>query len=730
MAVPAPRAQRRRDRARGRRRRRRGESIGWLGELHPLVADAWDLERTAAFAIDLGKLAARRPARSPPSRPFGAVPAAAPGHRGVAARRRAGRARCCTRVREAGGELLERRAACSTCTPASRWARAGARWRSRCPSARATARSPTRTWRRARADRRCARRAGRRAAWLSSAQRCGEQSGAAFARLAARDRRRRDRLRRARSRRTCCGAIRALSSSAVTGRSEVGRRLDDLYPRYRVPLEIEQLDLDAYGELDAAIVAYPHAAAAPTVGALRERGVRVVDLSADFRLRLAGDLRAVVRRAPAAGPARRGRLRADRASSRADRRRRASSPTRAATRPPRCSALAPLARAGLIADVVIDAKQGISGRRARVRRDHAPVDGGREHPALQGRRTPPHARDRGAARAVARARGSRSAAVQFQAHLVPLDQGELADCYVTPTRPVDDAELAELFAAAYARRAVRRGASTRRRARATCRRPTSAACSPRPTRTPARCSCSRRSTTSGRAPPRRRVQNLNVMFGLPETEGLRERAAPGDGRRPAAAVLPLALGAAPEHVRELAPDAGLPAGFRAAGVACGIKPSGDPDLGPAGVRRRDARQRGALHRQRHARRAGARHAASAAGSQALRAVLANSGCANAATGGRGLDDAAKTQGAAALARRRASRPRWRSPRPARSATTCRSSDAEGHPRGRAAAARATATATSSRRSRRPTRFEKRANLEVALPSGDGAAVGAVQGRRA
>src|ERR1700730_17361872 len=34
---------------------------------------------------------------------------------------------------------------------------------------------------------------------------------------------------------------------------------------------------------------------------------------------------------------------------------------------------------------------------------------------------------------------------------------------------------------------------------------------------------------------------------------------------------------------------------------------------------------------------------------ALRAVLANSGCANAATGARGLDNAAKTQGAAALA---------------------------------------------------------------------------------
>jgi len=32
--------------------------LGFLGELHPLVAGAWDLPRTAAFAIDLGKLAA------------------------------------------------------------------------------------------------------------------------------------------------------------------------------------------------------------------------------------------------------------------------------------------------------------------------------------------------------------------------------------------------------------------------------------------------------------------------------------------------------------------------------------------------------------------------------------------------------------------------------------------------------------------------------------------------
>jgi glutamate N-acetyltransferase/amino-acid N-acetyltransferase len=105
---------------------------------------------------------------------------------------------------------------------------------------------------------------------------------------------------------------------------------------------------------------------------------------------------------------------------------------------------------------------------------------------------------------------------------------------------------------------------------------------------------------------------------------------------------------APAHVRELALDAGLPAGFRAAGVTCGIKPSGNPDLGllvcdaehPVSAARFTATATPAapvlLSRER-------------CELGALRAILANSGCANAATGRRGLEDAAKTQGAAAAA---------------------------------------------------------------------------------
>ncbi len=106
--------------------------------------------------------------------------------------------------------------------------------------------------------------------------------------------------------------------------------------------------------------------------------------------------------------------------------------------------------------------------------------------------------------------------------------------------------------------------------------------------------------------------------------------------------------AAPAHVRELEPDAGLPAGFRAAGVACGIKPSGNTDLGllicdsehPVSAARFTASSTAAAPVQLSRERCRL---------DALRAVLANSGCANAATGRRGLDDAAKTQGAAAIA---------------------------------------------------------------------------------
>ncbi|MEA2127013.1 MAG: N-acetyl-gamma-glutamyl-phosphate reductase, partial [Solirubrobacteraceae bacterium] len=58
----------------------------------------------------------------------------------------------------------------------------------------------------------------------------------------------------------------------ATARAEAGQRLGDLHPRTRVDMTLTDFDPDI--AVDAAIVAYPHGASAPTVAALRERGVR------------------------------------------------------------------------------------------------------------------------------------------------------------------------------------------------------------------------------------------------------------------------------------------------------------------------------------------------------------------------------------------------------------------------------------------------------------------------
>ena len=148
-------------------------------------------------------------------------------------------------------------------------------------------------------------------------------------------------------------------------------------------------------------------------------------------------------------------------------------------------ALAPLARAGLIADVVIDAKQGISGAgRVFDETTHLSMAGENILPyKVAAHRHTPEIEEQ-----LARSDPAHpELAVQFQAHLVPLDQGELASCYVTPTRRRRRrASCDELYADAYAGEPFVELARRAARACARCARPTSAACSPPPTRTPAR----------------------------------------------------------------------------------------------------------------------------------------------------------------------------------------------------------------------------------------------------
>ena len=235
----------------------------------------------------------------------------------------------------------------------------------------------------------------------------------------------------------------AFELRALTARTEVGRRLDDLYPYHRVPMELEELDLDTHADLDAAVVAYPHGAAAPLVKALRERGVRVVDLSADFRLRDPATYELWYREHPAPELL-------EQAVYGLPERYREEIRNAGLVANPGCYptaallALAPLAREGLVEDVVIDAKSGVSGagRSATDKTHFVTVD---ENVSAYGvprhRHTPEIEQELAALGADLK--------ITFTPHLLPLDQGELVSCYVGSNGRLADVDLELLYEQSY-----------------------------------------------------------------------------------------------------------------------------------------------------------------------------------------------------------------------------------------------------------------------------------------
>ena len=299
----------------------------------------------------------------------------------------------------------------------------------------------------------------------------------------------------------------------VTARSEAGARLDDIHPRTRVPMELAQWDPDVQSDADAALVCWPHRVAAPAVAELRERGVRVVDLSADFRLRD----RAIYEDwyGPHGAPALFGtgaygltELNRDEIAGAGLVANPGCYPTAALL------ALAPLARAGLIGDAVIDAKSGVSGagREPTATTHFISADENMTPYKVERHRHTPEIEQELAAQGAA-------VTVTFTPHLVPLAQGELVSCYVTPAREYTEAEVMELYDEAYAVEPfveLRLGAPGVLEVRETnyCR--LSVHCDGRTGRILAFAAID--NLWKGAAS--QAVQNLNLMFGRDEREGL------------------------------------------------------------------------------------------------------------------------------------------------------------------------------------------------------------------
>jgi N-acetyl-gamma-glutamyl-phosphate reductase len=231
----------------------------------------------------------------------------------------------------------------------------------------------------------------------------------------------------------------SLELTAVTARSEAGRRHDELYPRYRVPLVLEEFDPDRIAErADAALVAYPHGAAAPAVAALRERGLKVVDLSADFRLDRERYER-WYRRHEAPGlleEAVYGLTEAHRDEIRG------ADLVAAPGCYPTAALLAVWPLRDHIDDLVVDAKSGVSGagREATATTHFVSVTENVEAYKVDGHR---HA-------AELEQELPDGARFTFVPHLIPMEQGLLASCYLTLHRPLSAEEVGRLYRDAYA----------------------------------------------------------------------------------------------------------------------------------------------------------------------------------------------------------------------------------------------------------------------------------------
>ncbi len=231
--------------------------------------------------------------------------------------------------------------------------------------------------------------------------------------------------------------------------------------RSNEPIEVSHPHLATTGltvsadrpEVDAVFLALPHGTAAAQVPAIAADGTAVIDLGPDFRLRNPADYprwygfehpsAALLATAVYGLPE----------LHRSELKALVDEPV-AIVGAPGCYptstllALAPLARAGLIGDLVVDAKSGVSGagREAKAEMMFGEIDesvkayglGGHRHVAEIEQELGLLGTNAGAA------------GVDFLPHLIPMTRGILATCHVRPSRPVSQAELDALYVTAYA----------------------------------------------------------------------------------------------------------------------------------------------------------------------------------------------------------------------------------------------------------------------------------------
>ncbi len=212
--------------------------------------------------------------------------------------------------------------------------------------------------------------------------------------------------------------------TSVTGRSAAGQKLGTVFPHLAgVDLTIEA----KLGEVDLAFSAMPHQESAKEIIPLLDRGIKVVDISADFRLKDAVEYLSwygFTHPAPQL---------LEQAVYGLTELYRSQVASAQLVANPGCYptgailALAPVVKAGLIEpDIVIDSKSGVSGagRTPSQQTHYSEVNEDATAYALDGHRHLPEI-----IQELKRLHPGQSPSVTFVPHLIPMTRGILTTCY-------------------------------------------------------------------------------------------------------------------------------------------------------------------------------------------------------------------------------------------------------------------------------------------------------------
>jgi N-acetyl-gamma-glutamyl-phosphate reductase len=288
--------------------------------------------------------------------------------------------------------------------------------------------------------------------------------------------------------------------------SKAGTAYASALPRFRGRTEAPLVSLTAstFDDCDAVVLGAPHGVAAQLAPELVAKGIKVVDLSGDHRLRGAAATKAYGKEAPMAAHAAYGLPEQNRPAIR----------TAKLVANPGCYATAaalallPLSESGVLRSAIVDGKSGVTG----AGRDPSPeLHFPEMNEALRAYKVGTHRHEPEIAQTV-------GAPITFVPHIVPLNRGLLVTAYATVDAAYEADELDALYGKFYAQEPfVRLGTEPDVKDVAylnVCDVKAHIVASTNAIIVTAALDNLRKGGAA------QAVQNLNLLFGRPETEGL------------------------------------------------------------------------------------------------------------------------------------------------------------------------------------------------------------------